>query len=91
MLKKTSNLIKGISSHNICSEMKPQQVKKTIWQSVPKTFDYSQNSSVPFHRVTFENSVSCVVLIYKPNESCQNSKNLKEISTTQKAFKKKIK
>ena len=29
-VKKTSNLIKGISSHNICSEMKPQQVKKTI-------------------------------------------------------------
>ena len=26
--KKTSNLIKGISSHKICSEIKSQQVKK---------------------------------------------------------------
>ena len=28
--KKTSNLIKGISSHKICSEIKSQQIKKTI-------------------------------------------------------------
>ena len=27
-VKKTSNLIKGISSHKICSEIKSQQVKK---------------------------------------------------------------
>ena len=26
--KKTSNLIKGISSHKICSEIKSQQIKK---------------------------------------------------------------
>ena len=73
--KKTSNLIKSISSHNVCSGIKSQQVKKTICHSVPKTFDSSQNSSVSFHRVTFEHSISCVLLIDKPNENCQNSKN----------------
>ena len=36
--KKTSNLIKDISSHNICSGIKSQQVKKDICYSVPKTF-----------------------------------------------------
>ena len=41
--KKTSNLIKGISSHSICSEIKSQQVKKTICYSASKTFDFSQN------------------------------------------------
>ena len=29
---------------------------------------------VPFHRVTFDHSISCVLLIDTPNESCQNSK-----------------
>ena len=38
--KRISNLIKGISSHNICSGIKSQQVKKTICHSVPKTFDF---------------------------------------------------
>ena len=28
--KQTSNLIKGISSHDICSEIKSEQVKKTF-------------------------------------------------------------
>ena len=37
-VKKTSNLIKGIYSHKICSEIKSQQVIKTICHSVPKTF-----------------------------------------------------
>ena len=36
--KKTSNLIKVISSHNIGPGIKSQQVKITICQSVPKTF-----------------------------------------------------
>ena len=51
-----------------------------------KTFDLSQNSSAPFHRVTFDHSVSCVLLIDKPKESCQNSKKLEKnaISTTKK-------
>ena len=39
--KKTSNLIKDISSHNICAGIKSQQVRKTICHSVPKTFDFS--------------------------------------------------
>ena len=70
--KKTSNLIKGISSHNICSGIKSQQIKKSICHSVPKSSDFSWNSSAPFYRVTFEHSMSCVLLIDKPNESCQN-------------------
>ena len=60
--KKTSNLIKGISSHKTCSGIKTQPVKKTICHSAPKTFDFSQNYSVPFHRVTFDHSISCVLL-----------------------------
>ena len=76
--KKTSNLIKGICSHKICSGIKSQPVKKTICHSVPKTFDFSQNYSVPFHRVTFDHSVSCVILIDKPNVSCQNPIKKKE-------------
>ena len=35
--EKTSNLIKDIFSHNICSGTKSQQVEKTICHSVPKT------------------------------------------------------
>ena len=45
--KKTSYQIEGISSNNICSGIKSQQVKKLICYSVLKTFDFSQNSSVP--------------------------------------------
>ena len=78
-VKKSSNLIKGICSHKICSGIKSQPVKKTICYSVPKTFDFCQNYSVAFHRVTFDHSISCVLLIDKPNESCQNSKNLEEM------------
>ena len=86
--KKTSNLIKGISSHNICSGIKNQQVKKNICHSVPKTFDFYQNSSVQFHRVTFDHSISCVLLIDEPNESCQKTKKIERdaISTTKKSF-----
>ena len=91
--KNTSNLIKGICSHKICSEVQSQGVKKTICHSVPKAFDFSQNYSVPFHRAIFDHSISCVVLIDKPNESCQNSKKFKRnaISSTKKAFIKKRK
>ena len=63
--KKTSNLIKIISSYNICSRIKSKQAK---------TFDFFQNSSVLFHQVTFDHSISCVLLIDKPNESFKNSK-----------------
>ena len=90
-VKKPSNQIKGICSHKICSGIKSQPVKKTICHSVPKTFDFSQNYSVPFHRVSLDHSNSCVLLIDKPNESCRNSKKIKRntISTTKKAFNKK--
>ena len=77
--KKNIEPDKGICSHKICSRSKSQPVKKTICHSVPKIFDFSQNYSVPFHQVTFNHSISCVLLIDKPNKSCQNSKNLKEM------------
>ena len=64
-----TRLIKGISSHKICSGIKSQQVKKTICHSSPKTLDFSQNYSVTFHGVTFDHSISCKLLIDKPNES----------------------
>ena len=85
-MENTSNLIKGIFSHNICSGNKSEEVKKTICHSEPKTFEFSQNSSAPFHRVPFDHSVSCVLLIDKPTESCQNSKKFERngISTTKK-------
>ena len=89
-VKETSNLIKGISSHKICSEIKSQQVPQTC--SVPQTLDFSQNYFVPFHRFTCDHSISCVLLIDKPNESCQKLKKKKlknAIFTTKKAFKKK--
>ena len=49
MKKKTSNLIKGICSHKICSGIKSQPVKKNNSHPVPKMFDIAQNYSVPFH------------------------------------------
>ena len=59
--------------------------------TVPKTFDFSQNSSVPLYQVTFDHSVSCVILIDKPNEGCKNSEKFEIIawSTTTKAILKK--
>ena len=73
-VKKKSNLIKGISSHNIYCGIKSQQVKEIFCHSVLKNFDFSQNSSFPFHWVTFYHSISCVLLVDKANKSCQNSK-----------------
>ena len=66
--EKPSNLIKVISSH-ICSGNKSQQEQKQpfVIHSVPKNFDFSQNSSVPFHQLTFCRSISCVLLIDKRN------------------------
>ena len=83
-VKKASKLIKVISSYNICKKLSTR--KKKVCHSVPKTFDFSQNSSVPFHQVTFDHSISCGLLIDKPNESCQNSKKLERnaISTAKK-------
>ena len=72
------------------SGIKSQQIK-SICHSVPKTFDFSHNFSVPFHRVTFDHSNSCELLIDKPNESCQNSKKFERnvISTKKKLLKRK--
>ena len=88
-----SNLIKIISNYNICSGIKSQRSKKTICHSVPKNFDFTYNSSVLFHQVTFYRSISCVLLIDKPNESCKNFIQFERnaLSTTIKAFKKKRK
>ena len=87
-VKKRSDLIKGVCRHKICSGIKSQQVKKTIYCSVPKTLDFCQNYYVPFHQVTCDHSISGVLLIDKPNESFQNSKKFKgnPISTTKKNF-----
>ena len=49
----------------MCSGIKSQQVKKNICQSIPKYLDFSQNSFVPFHRVTSDHSVACLLLIHK--------------------------
>ena len=71
-VKKASNLIKFISSYNACSGIKIQQAKKEhIYYYVSQTFDFSQNSSSPFHQATFDHSVSYVLLINKPNEICK--------------------
>ena len=85
-------MIKGICSHKICSGIKNQPVKKPFVTQYQK-LDFTQNYSVPFHLVTFNHSISCVLLIDKPNENCQSSKKIKRnaISTTKKAFKKKRK
>ena len=71
--KKTCNMIIGICSHKICSGIKNQPVKKPFVIQYQK-LDFTQNYSVPFHQVTFNHSISCVLLIDKPNENCQNSK-----------------
>ena len=89
-----SNLIKVTSYYNICSGILDEQAKKiAICHSVPKTFDFSQNSSVPFHQVTFYRSISCVLLIDKSNESCRNCIKFERnaLSTTKKLLKRKEK
>ena len=56
-------------------ELKVNKPKNHLSLTVPKTFDFSQNSSVLFHRVTCDHSISFVLLIVEPNECCKNSKN----------------
>ena len=92
-VKKTSSLIEVISTYNICSGIKSEQAKKTTSHSTPTTFDFPQNSSVPFHQITFYHSIAYVLLIDKPNESCKNFIKFERnaLSTTKKAFKKKRK
>ena len=76
--KNPSNLIKVISSYNICSGIKSKQTKKQFaiqYQNL-LIFFFFQSSSVPFDQVTFGHSISCALLIDKPNESFKNSKNI---------------
>ena len=84
-----------MSSYNICSGIKvnKQKKKKHLSLTVPKPFGFSQNSSVPFHQVTFNQSISRVLLTDKPNRSWKNSKKfeINALSTIEKAFKKKRK
>ena len=84
---KTSNLNKGISSHNICSGIKRQEVIKTIQYQKPLIF---LRIYLPFHRVTFDHSISCVLLIDKTK--LPKLKKIKEMPCPpQKKFKKKRK
>ena len=53
---------------NSALELKVNKQKKNLSLTVPKAFDFSQNSSVAFHRVTFDHSTSCVLLMDKPNK-----------------------
>ena len=63
-VKKLCNLIKVMFSYYICSGIKSQKSKKVhLALAVLKTFDFSQNFFVPFHRTTFDYSISCVTLI----------------------------
>ena len=77
-VKKTSNLIKVISSYNICSGIKSQQAKKPFIIISTKTF-----LRIPlFHFIESLSNIhpiSWVFLIDKPNKSYKNSKKLKEM------------
>ena len=48
-------------------ELKVNKQKNHLSLTVQKPFHFSQNSSVPFHPVTFEHPISWVLLIDKPN------------------------
>ena len=84
--RKTSNLIKVISSYNICSGIKSQQAKKPFVIQYQKLLIFFSEFFI------FDHSISCVLLTDKPNESCKSSKTFERntISTKKKAFKKKI-
>ena len=67
--------------------------KTAIYHSVPKTLDFSQDFSVPFHQVTFHRLISCMLLIDIPNESCRNCIKFERnaLSATKKLLKRKEK
>ena len=72
---KTFNLIKVVSTYNICSEIKSRQAKKkTILSFSTKNVWFFSDFSLPFHQVILEHSISCASLIDKANESCKSSK-----------------
>ena len=85
--KKPSNLIKVISSYNINSGTKSQQAKKSFAIQYQKLLIFFQNFSVPFHQIMFDYSISCVLLIDRPNESCKNSQTFERSNlSTKKLF-----
>ena len=85
--KKPSNLTKVISSYNICSGIKSKKAKKPFVTQYKKLLIFFRNYSVPFHQVTFNHLVSCVLLIDKPNESFKNSKTFERNTlSTKKSF-----
>ena len=86
MKKKISNLIKVISTYNICSGIKSQQAKKPFAIQYQNLLIFFQNSLVSFHQIIFDHSISCVILIDKPNETFKNSKKF-ERNTQMKAAK----
>ena len=61
MLKNIYNLIKVISNYNICSGIKRKQAKQAFVTQYQKLSIFFQNSSVSFHQVTFNHSISCVL------------------------------
>ena len=69
-VKKTSNLIKVISSYRICSGIKSRQVQKKHLPFSTKNFRFCSEFLRSSHQVTFNHSISCVLLTDKPNESC---------------------
>ena len=87
---KASNLIKGISSHNIYSGMKSEQVKKQFVIQCQKPLIFLRILLFHFTKSS-SHSISCALLIDKPNESCQNSKKFERnaISITKKFLKRK--
>ena len=74
--KKKSNLIKVISSYNACAGIKSKQAKNSFVTQYQKLliFFFRIPASVSFHQVTFDHSISYVLLIDKPNESFKNAK-----------------
>ena len=73
-------------------ELKVKKQKKPFIIHYQRAFDFFQNSSVLFHQVIFDHSISCVLLIDEPNESYKNSKTFQRNTLfKKKAFKNKIK
>ena len=78
-VNKTFNVIKVISSYNICSGIKSKQAKKPFVTQYQKLLIFFQNSSVQFHKVTFDHSISCVFYQINQMKASKTQKHLKEI------------
>ena len=69
-------MIEVISSYNICSGIYSKQAKKPFVTQYQKLLIFFQNSSVSFHQVTFDHSISCALVIDKPYWKLQKLKNI---------------